>query len=142
MRATASRLNTAAPMLWAALAFAGGIALSRYAWRPPLWWMLALALALSGAGIFAARSRSGALGPALLALLSLGALAGQVRTAPAVPPQVAAFDGARVLVTGHVIREGAPALAGLRVMRDSFDVESESLQPLDRNRQPVGPVVT
>lgn len=142
MRATASRLNTAAPMLWAALAFAAGIALSRYVWRPPLWWMCALALGVAAALVLAQRNRRVAPPLALFSLLALGALAGQTRNTPTAAPELARYDGARVLVTGHVIREGAPALAGRRVLRDSFDLETESLQPLDRNRAPLGPAVT
>src|SRR5690242_6526621 len=104
-------------MLWAALAFAGGIALSRYAWRPPLWWMAALAGSVAGALVFAKRVRRISLPCALIAVSALGAVAGAVRTAVALPPELAQFDGARVLITGHVIRDDSPKLAGLHQRR-------------------------
>ena len=142
MRATDRRLNTAAPMLWAALAFAAGIVLSRYTWRPPLWWIAALAAGIAAALVFANRRRRIAPLLALIAVFALGALAGSIRTAAAVPLELAQFDGARVLVTGHVIRDDSPELAGKHAPRDSFDLETESLQLLDRQREPIGPPVT
>ncbi len=32
------------PLLWAALAFASGLTVGQYAWRPPVWWIVAAAL--------------------------------------------------------------------------------------------------
>jgi len=129
-------------MLWAALAFGGGIVFSRYAWRPPGWWLIALIGAIVGAIVFAGRQRRLAPVLAMIGLVGLGAIAGSVRTAAVFPPELAPFDGKQALVTGYVVAEGAPQLAGKRATRDSFDLQIESLQPLDRKREPIGPPVT
>ena len=66
-------------LLWGALAFAAGITTGVYAWRPPLWWVVAwIVFALSGAYLLRRRGR-----PAFIvglgALFFLGALMVQVR---------------------------------------------------------------
>ena len=56
------------PLLFAALAFAAGIAVGVHAWRPPVWWVAAwIVFALSGAYLFRRR------GPPAF-ILGLGAL--------------------------------------------------------------------
>ena len=48
------------PLLWAALAFAAGIAVGVHAWRPPLWWVVAwIVFALSSAYLLRRRGRVG-----------------------------------------------------------------------------------
>jgi hypothetical protein len=41
------RKPTRQPMLWAALAYGTGIVCCVYAWRPPVWWMVAASYFLS-----------------------------------------------------------------------------------------------
>ena len=61
-------------MLWAALAFGGGIAVGIHAWRPPLWWVVAwIVFALSGSYLLRRRGRSAFI-VGLGALFFLGAL--------------------------------------------------------------------
>jgi lysozyme family protein len=44
------------PLLWAALAFAAGIATGVYTWRPPLWWAAAFVV-IAASGVFLSRRR-------------------------------------------------------------------------------------
>ena len=67
-------------MLLAALAYAVGLWIGKYAWRPPLWWLIAACFFIFAAAYFVRRS---AISKALVfgALLFAGALAIQTRTA-------------------------------------------------------------
>jgi competence protein ComEC len=49
------RKPTRQPMLWAALAYGAGIVCGAYAWRPPVWWMVAAAVFSLSALYFARR---------------------------------------------------------------------------------------
>ncbi|MCU1296570.1 MAG: internalization-related competence protein ComEC/Rec2 [Acidobacteriaceae bacterium] len=94
-------------MLWAALAFASGLTVGQYAWRPPVWWIVAAALCFMS-GLWLLRRRifwAYLLG--LAAIFIIGALTVQVRTRDAsvsVIPQLA--NGQEVVVTAQVTAEG------------------------------------
>ncbi|HZR58494.1 MAG TPA: ComEC/Rec2 family competence protein [Terriglobales bacterium] len=95
------------PLLWAALVFASGLTVGQYAWRPPVWWIVAAAV-FSIFGLCLLRCRiSWAYLFGLVTIFMAGALTIQIRTEStpaAVIPQLA--DGQEVLVTAHVIAEG------------------------------------
>ena len=116
------------PLLWAALAYGTGIVAGTYAWRPPLWWVVA-ALGFLAAGIYFARRRVWfAFALALGALFFLGALAIQLSSQGALDNGILTFaDGEEVLVTGHVMHEGEIREAGFGGWRQSVDVETEEL---------------
>jgi competence protein ComEC len=115
-----------APAVWMALAFAAGIGLGRYAWRPPLWWLVVAAVAIV-ASWWLARSRPRfAIVLGLAALSAAGALAFAGRVAMAHLPDVAGFTGrdTAVYVVAHVTRDGALT----RFDRRWLDVETETIQ--------------
>ena len=96
-------------MLWAALAFAAGIAVGVHAWRPPLWWVVAwIVFALSGAYLLRRRGRLAFI-VGLGALFFLGALMVQVRVPDdaGIPACSRFADGSEVMVTAHVTKEGS-----------------------------------
>ncbi len=117
-------------MLWAALAYAGGIVTGFYVWRPPLWWLVA-AIVFAAAGAYLLRRRAWAafvLG--LSALFVMGALMMQVR----VPEQnsragaLGFADGREVVVTAHVIKEGNVREKTSGDEQQRLDVETESIR--------------
>lgn len=110
-------------MLWAALAFGGGIAVGIHAWRPPLWWVVAwIVFALSGSYLLRRRGRSAFI-VGLGALFFLGALMVQVRGLEGAGNSgwTRFADGTEVVVTAHVTKEGlckrtVPAASGRGLM--------------------------
>jgi hypothetical protein len=89
------------PMLWAAFAYAGGICMGHYAWRPPVWWLVAgLVFAVSAIYYLRRRARIG-IALALSAVFVFGALTIQ-SGGPASDkiPDAAVGDGQEVVVTG------------------------------------------
>ncbi len=94
-------------MLWAALAYAGGIVTGFYVWRPPLWW-LAAAIIFSASGAYFLRRRArAAFALGLSALFVTAALTMQLRVPENHETNVLAFaDGRDLIVTAHVIEEG------------------------------------
>src|SRR5690349_6704638 len=72
------------PLLWAACAFACGILVARYCWRPAAWWVVAAAALMLAAALLVfrrnarLRDRASCIA-ALLALIAAGALAGHAR---------------------------------------------------------------
>ncbi len=95
-------------MLWAALAYAGGIVTGFYVWRPPLWWLVAAIFFFCAAGYFLRRRARSAFALALSALLLTGTLIMQVRVPESRgSTDVLAFaDGREVVITAHVVKEG------------------------------------
>src|SRR5213078_3077713 len=67
------------PLLWAALAYAAGLVIGVYAWRPPLWWMVALIVFRSSAIYFLRRRAEIDVVLGLAAIFITGALVVQVR---------------------------------------------------------------
>lgn len=121
-------LGTRQPLLYAALAFAAGIAVGGRCWRPALWWVVA-AVAFGGSILYFLRHR-----PGLARLLAfgiwfcLGALNLQVHIRPLVPDVSAFADRSQVIVTAHVIHEGYLSEAGYGSLRQQLDVETEEVQ--------------
>lgn len=117
------------PLLWAALFFSSGTWIGVRAWRPPLWWVIAV-VAFGLAAVWFVRPRAWfAKGLALGAWFLLGAFLIQVRGAPAADPRIAELaDGSVVTVTGHVIREGYVRASGPRSARHPVDIETESIE--------------
>ena len=100
-----------------------------YAWRPPLWWLLAwIFLTLSAAYLLRRRGRSAFL-LGLGALFILGALLDQVRV-PGDSGDLAALlfsDGSEVIVTAHVTKEGPLQQDRPGEIRQRLDVETEQI---------------
>lgn len=117
-------------MVRAATAFAAGIVLGQFAWRPPLWWLFAFLAALVFAAYFLRRRPGMAFLLAMAALLVAGAFHIQVRT-PVNSGQleISAFTQPKqeVVVTAHVIREGMLRQAGFGGIRQLVDVETEEI---------------
>jgi competence protein ComEC len=120
-------------MLWAALAYSGGIVTGFYAWRPPLWWLLDAIVFLASAVYLLRRRPRAAFLLGLSALFVTGALMMQVR----VPHNhgnvdVLAFaDGRDLVVTGHVMKEGnllekTPGDAQQRLELETEQIETGS----------------
>jgi len=119
------------PLLWAALAFASGIAAGAYAWRPATWWCIAAAAFIAAGAYFARRRWWLAFPLALGALFFTGALELQLQNSghPSSDGILAFADGQEILVTAHVIHEGEIREAGFGGLRQSVDVETEEVGP-------------
>jgi competence protein ComEC len=116
------------PMLWAAFAYAGGICMGHYAWRPPVWWLVAgLVFAVSAIYYLRRRARIG-IALALSAVFVFGALTIQ-SGGPASDkiPDAAVGDGQEVVVTAHVIREGSLLPKGAGDLQQKLDLEAEQI---------------
>jgi competence protein ComEC len=103
----------AAPLLWAAVVFAGGVILGSRIWRPSVWWLVTAALLLTAAIFFFIRRRWLAHPSCLLALAFLGALNLQLQQMSASRPEndgrfVRITDGREVVVEGCALRDGVP----------------------------------
>jgi len=117
---------TRQPLLWASLAYAGGICAGRYAWRPPLWWLIAgLVFGFSAFYYLRRRARVG-MALTLSSLFVFGALPLQSR--PPVGDEIGSLDdGQDVLVTAHVIREGSLMRKGLGDLQQKLDLGVEQI---------------
>jgi len=121
------------PLFWAALAFSLGLWTGVRAWRPPSWWVIAAVAFVLAASFFLARRAWLAKALALGAWFLLGALLIQIRGQPPVELRqehariLTLADGRAVTLTGHVIREGYSRTAGPRSIRESIDVETETI---------------
>jgi competence protein ComEC len=123
------------PLLWAALAYAGGVVAGFHMWRPPLWWLVA-AIVFSASGAFFLRRRATvAFALGLSALVVTGALTMQVRV-PGNPgsEEVLAFaDGRDLVVTAHVIKEGNLQNKGRGDAEQRLDLETEQIGSWNQN---------
>ena len=123
-----SRSANRQPLLWAALAFADGIAAGVYVWRPPLWWLVVTILFSMFGAYFTRRHAWAALALGLAALGAAGALAIQVRSpADTGSNRLPLGDGDEVLVTGHVTTDGTLLQEGRDETRQTLDVETENV---------------
>ncbi len=137
-------LRTREPLLWMALAFAGGIVLGTRAWRPDVWWMAAFAAGLASSGYFLRKREWLAAVLAAGAIVCLGALAAQVARPGEVGPDLSAWcDGREVTVTGHVARDGMSRPPRFGKERQVVEIETEELWGADaRERATAGVRVT
>ena len=103
------------------------------AWRPPLWWVIAVAVFVFAASWFLRKRAWLAKALSLGAWVLLGALLIQVRgQRPDEPSQdgarlFALADGRPVVLTARVMREGYARAEGPRSIRESIDVETEEI---------------
>ena len=122
------------PLLWAALALAGGILTGVYLWRPPMWWMVTTVSFILFAILLLHRRGRAAKLVGLCAIFAGGALVVQVR----LPENLGGLDvlqfaeGREVTVTGHVIREGTLVQEGENEVRQQMDVETEQVMWMDQ----------
>jgi competence protein ComEC len=117
------------PLLWAALSFATGIFTGVYAWRPPLWWLVAwIVFTASGAYLLRRRNHFAFL-LGLGALFILGALMVQVRGPDSSGESglLQFADGSEIVVTAHVTKEGTLQEDGPHDVRQRLDVETEQI---------------
>jgi len=121
------------PMLWAAAAFAAGIVFGTYAWRPPVWWIVAALFFSFAAAYFLSAQRFWqtftAKALALSFLFFLGALNIQLRARPDVSAEniLAYADGREVPITAHVIAEGEIKASGYGGSMQRIDVVTEEV---------------
>ena len=116
------------PLFWAAVAFSLGLWAGVRAWRPPSWWVIAVVAFIFAASWFLQKRSWFAKALAVGAWFLLGALLIQVRALPAVDPRIFALsDGRPVLLTGHIIKEGYAQSAYPGSIRESIDLETETV---------------
>jgi competence protein ComEC len=119
------------PLLWAACAFACGIVIARYCWRPAAWWVIAAVALAVAAGVFVWRSRTMrrrervAIAVALILVSAGGGFAGHARweehlDALSLAPYT---TGHELMVTGHLMRDGV-----LHGARQTVDIETEQIE--------------
>jgi len=116
-------------LLWAALAYASGIVVGGYAWRPATWWLFAIAAFLAASLFFLGHRPRPARALALAAFACLGALAVQLRPALSnLNTDVLTYcDGREVTVTAHVAKEGFIRPSGRDAARQRIDVAAEAI---------------
>jgi competence protein ComEC len=120
---------TRQPLFWAAVVFSAGLWTGLRAWRPPLWWVVAIAVFVLAAVWFLRRRSWLAKSLALATWFLFGALIIQIRARPAGDSRLLAIaDGRPVVLTAHVIREGYAHSPGPRSVRQSVDVETEQIE--------------
>ena len=119
--------NPRQPLLYNSLVFAAGIVAGVYAWRPPLWFLVAIVTFSICAVALNTRRTRVAWWLGLGALFWLGALNVQLRL-PRPVPDIARFtDGSEVLITAHVTRSGRLRDDGYGTLRQTLDVQTEEL---------------
>lgn len=118
------------PLFWAALAFATGLAVGEYSWRPPKLWLAALFIFAASAIYFSRKRAAAAFSLALCGLFILGALTIQVRRpANSSDPAIVQFSGGQeVVITAHVTAEGNIQEEASGDLRQRLDVETESVE--------------
>jgi competence protein ComEC len=117
-------------MLWAAAAYASGIVTGVYAWRPPLWWLIA-AIIFSVSGTYFLRRRArAAFALGLSALFVTGAWMTQARVpADSGSADVLAYaDGRELVVTAHVVKEGNLLERTSGDSQQRLDLETEQIE--------------
>jgi competence protein ComEC len=137
------------PLFWAAVIFSIGLWTGARAWRPPLWWMVAIVV-FAFAGLWFLRKRSWlAKALSLGVWFLLGALLIQVRgiqvrgqpepsaglsaafSEQNAPSILALADGQPVMLTARVVREGYARAMGARPVGESSISESSLSESID-----------
>ena len=117
------------PLFWAALVFSAGLWVGVRAWRPAIWWTVAIATLAFVAVFFVHRRPWLAKVLALVTWFLFGALLIQIRARPADDPRLPLVsDGRSLFLTGHIIREGYARSAGPHSIRQSVDLETEEIE--------------
>jgi competence protein ComEC len=115
-------------LFWAAVAFSLGLWTGVRAWRPPLWWVIAVVAFVLAASWFLPKRAWLAKALSLGAWLLLGAFLIQIRGQRQNDRRILTLaDGRAVTLTARVIREGYARAAGPRSIRESIDVETEEI---------------
>jgi competence protein ComEC len=116
-------------MLWVAAAYSSGIAAGVYAWRPALWWTLAIAAFVSSALFFARRRSRMGFVLSLGAFFLAGALHIQSRSAvPRLDTSIEPYaDREELQITAHVIRDGRQQPSGFNELAQTLDVETDQV---------------
>src|ERR1700747_2866472 len=119
------------PMLWTAAAYAAGIIVGVYFWRPAAWWILASVTFAAAAAYFAVRRAGLGWIVALGAFVLTGALQVQLQSAsPKLDTSIQPFADRRgVAIIGHIIREGRLQQGGFGEMQQTLDLEAKEIQP-------------
>ena len=116
------------PLFWAAVALSLGLWVGVRAWRPPVWWGIAVVAFVLAASWFLARRTWLSKTLAFGAWVLLGAFLIQIRGQKLDDPHILALaDGRVVTLTGRVMREGYARVAGPRSIRESIDMETEEI---------------
>ena len=122
------------PLFWAALTFSLGLWTGVRAWRPPLWWMIAVVAFVFAASWFLRKRAWLAKTLSLGTWFLLGAFLIQIRGQPQGDPRISFLaDGREVTLTAHVIREGYARAAGTQQIRESIDIETEGIASQGEN---------
>jgi competence protein ComEC len=131
--------STRQPLLWAAVAQASGIAAGVYLWRPVLWWVVAAAAFVAAASYFSHRRARLGWTLALSAFFILGALHVQVRdSSPRLDTSIQPLaDGQELEITAHVTRDGRLQPGSFGEIRQTLDVETETVKTADGRAAPV-----
>ena len=119
------------PLFWAAVAFSSGLWVAVRAWRPPIWWVIAVVVFALAASYFLAKRPWVSKLLALGVWFWLGAFLIQIRpvAVPAEASSVLAYaDGNSVLLTGHVVKEGYTQEAYPGSIRKSVDLVAETIE--------------
>lgn len=115
-------------MLWTALAYAAGIVVGSFAWRPSTWWVIAALAFVAAGSYFVSRRRWLAYGLGMGATFFAGALAIQLRTAQGTAIAPADLASEPISVRAHVTRQGEIHNAARGGLRQSLEIESEEIE--------------
>jgi competence protein ComEC len=125
MRPLSEDIPARQPLFWAAIAFAAGLWIGKVLWRPPLLWVVAVAILAASASYLANRRPALARTLALSCCVLAGAFALQVhRSNSAV---VWLGGGQEVMVTAHVVEEGNPEEEAPGSWRQRIAVQTEQI---------------
>lgn len=129
-RALPEEIPARQPLFWAALAFAVGLWMGKIFWRPPLLWVLGIAVFAAAAMYFLNRrpilARALAVGCCVLG----GAFALQVQRSTSATPWLG--EEQEVVVIAHVIEEGNLEEESPGSWRQRIEVETEQVAALAR----------
>ena len=128
------QLGARQPLFWAGLFFSVGIILGDYAWRPPIWWVLAGIVFVTSA-ICILKERT--LAPKVLAfaaLVAVGALSIQMRRSSASEQSLWLGSG-EVQVTARIIAEGEIQPEGNSSFRQRVDIETETIDSASQTKR-------
>ena len=122
-------------MLWAAVAYAGGIVTGVYVLRSPVWWVFAAIVFSASAAFFLHSRAKSAFALGLAALFVTGACVMQLRAPNSQDSTgILAFaDGREVIVTAHVVKEGVLQEKKWGDVQQRLDLGTEQIQTGSEN---------